>query len=102
LPAGYLTPQVRVEVRSYDGVLLRELAEGLNARGIACPAAGVRVPAGYVNGSGVRSNGVTYGFGVSRKKSLRMLFENLDPYVQHPRRRRDMMRAWSVVALPAS
>jgi hypothetical protein len=70
LPRGYFTPQVRLEVRSYDNVLLDELAKGLNARGITCPAANVRVRAGYVNRAGIRSNGVLWGFGVSRKRSL--------------------------------
>jgi predicted DNA-binding protein YlxM (UPF0122 family) len=99
---GYYTPQVRVEVRSYDNVLLDQLANGLNARGIACPPAGIRVGAGYVNRAGVRSNGVLWGFGVSRKGSLNLLFEKIDPYLRHPRRRRDMIRAWKVIASTAS
>jgi hypothetical protein len=102
LPRGYKTPQARVEVRTYDGVLLTELADELNVRGIACPSAAVRVDAGYVNGRGVRSNGVQWGLAVCSKRSLRILFEKIEPYVRHGKRRRDMMRAWQASLLPAS
>jgi len=102
LPRGYSTPQVRVEVRSYDRILLSQIGQGLNVRGGACQPAAVRVEAGYVNKNGVRSNGVLWGLGVHSKKSLRILFEKIDPYLRHPRRRRDMMRAWNVIRLPAS
>jgi transposase-like protein len=61
----------------------------------------LRVTAGYVNRAGVRSNGVLWGFGLSRKGSLQLLFEKIDPYLRHPRRRRDMMRAWKVIASTA-
>jgi hypothetical protein len=88
-----MTPQVRVEVRSYDSVLLGQLATGLNARGIVCPAARLRVRAGYTNGYGVRSNRDLWGLGISRKDSLLQLFTKLDPYLRHPRRRRDMLTA---------
>ena len=97
LPPGYQTLQVRVEVRSYDATLLDQLGTGLNQRGIVCPPAKIRVAAGYVNGYGVRSNGILWGLGLSRKDSLRMLFERIDPYLRHPRRRRDMLAAWSVI-----
>jgi transposase-like protein len=102
LPPGYRTPQARVEVRTYDGVLLGELADGLNVRGIACPPAKIRVEAGYVNGSGVRSNGVQWGLAVCSKNSLRILFEQIEPHLRHGKRRRDMMRAWKACELPAS
>jgi hypothetical protein len=59
--------------------------------------AAVRVDAGYVNGAGVNSNGVLWGFGVSRKDSLRALFTRINPYLRHPRRRRDMIAAWSTL-----
>jgi hypothetical protein len=93
LPRGYRTPQVRIEVRSYDYVLLNRLASGLNARGIICPPARLRVKAGYVNKYGVRSNRPLWGLGVCRHASLRALFERIEPYLRHPRRRRDMLRA---------
>jgi hypothetical protein len=102
LPRGYKTPQARLEVRTYDGNLLSELAEELNARGIACPTAQVRVQAGYVNGRGVRSNGVQWGLAVCTKNSLRILFERVDPYLRHRKRRLDMTRAWQTAVLPES
>jgi hypothetical protein len=97
LPPGYRTLQVRLEIRSYDAQLLDQLSSGLNQRGIACPVAKVRVAAGYVNRYGVRSNGTLWGLGVSRKDSLRTLFEQIDPYLRHPRRRQDMLTAWNVL-----
>jgi transposase-like protein len=97
LPPGYRTLQVRIEVRSYDGVLLSQLAEGLNVRGIAYPPAEIRVDAGYVNRSGIRSNGVQWGLGIYRKQSLTLLFEQIDAHLRHGRRRRDMMRAWNTI-----
>jgi hypothetical protein len=99
LPRGYKTPQARIEVRTYEGNLLSQLAEELNARGISCPPARVRVPAGYVNGRGIRSNGVQWGLAVCTKDSLRILFENLDPHLRHRKRRIDMIRAWQTAVL---
>jgi ribosomal protein L31E len=66
-------PQARLEVRTYDVNLLRQLSDGLNARGIECPPVRLRVTAGYVNGSGVRSNRDLWGLGIHRKQSLRRL-----------------------------
>src|SRR5947209_1581330 len=97
LPPGYMTPQVRVEIRSYDSVLLGQLATGLNTRGIVCPPARLRVRAGYTNRDGVRSNGDLWGLGICRKDSLQRLFTKLDPYLRHPRRRRDMLAAIAAV-----
>ena len=97
LPPGYLTPQVRVEIRSYDLVLLGQLADGLNARGIACPPARLRVLAGYTNKYGVRSNRDLWGLGIHRLDSLDRLFAKIDPYLRHARRRRDMMTAITAI-----
>lgn len=96
LPSGYRTPQVRVEVRSYEARVLLQLAEGLNARGILCPAAGVRVPAGYINSYGVRSNAALWGLGVPRKAALLRLFQHIEPHLRHNGRRRDLIKAWGV------
>jgi hypothetical protein len=78
-------------------VLLGQLADGLNRRGIACPPARLRVYGGYVNGAGVVSNHDLWGLGVHRSESLRILFERIGPYLRHGRRRRDMLRAWDVI-----
>jgi len=94
---GYRALQVDVEIRSYDRVLLTSLGEGLNVRGIFCVPASIRVKAGYVNREGVRSNGDLWGLGIHRRDALRRLFELLDPYLRHGRRRRDMLRAWDVL-----
>src|SRR5206468_12550527 len=64
LPRGYKTLQVRIEVRSYEARLLTLAGEELNRRGIACPQAGIRVEAGYVNKRGIPTNGVTWGLGI--------------------------------------
>jgi len=93
LSRGCYTPQAKVEIRSYDGILLDELAEELNRRGVICPPADVRVEAGYVNGAGVRTNGVTWGLGIFKRRSVLRLFERIDRHLRHPRRRRDMQRA---------
>jgi hypothetical protein len=86
-------PQARLEVRTYDLNLLTQLSAGLNARGIECPPARLRVIAGYVNGSGVRSNRDLWGLGIHRKESLRRLFKAIEPHLRHPKRRIDMLRA---------
>jgi hypothetical protein len=100
LPRGYLTEQVRVEIRSYDRNVLTQLGLALNERGIVCPPAKARVRAGYTNKAGIRSNGELWGLGISRKDSLDRLFQHIDPHVRHARRRRDMERAWAVVTSP--
>jgi transposase-like protein len=86
-----------LEVRSYDATLLTQLGDGLNDRGVICAPARLRVRAGYTNGYGVRSNRNLWGLGVHRVEALRRLFEQIDPYVRHAKRRRDMVRAWNVV-----
>jgi hypothetical protein len=93
LPRDYMTPQVRIEIRSYEAHLLTQLAEGLNARGIVCPPAQLRVKAGYVNRYGVISRGDQWGVGVFRRDSLLRLFAAIQPFLRHPRRRRDMLTA---------
>jgi transposase-like protein len=95
--AHYQTPLACLEVRSYDATLLTRLGAGLNARGIGCAPARLRVRAGYTNGYGVRSNRDLWGLGVHRGESLRRLFEHIDPHLRHAKRRRDMIRAWNVV-----
>jgi hypothetical protein len=58
-----------------------------------CPPARLRVQAGYVNKYGVRSNRPLWGLGVCRQASLLAVFGATEPYLRHPRRRRDMLRA---------
>lgn len=83
-------PLACLEIRSYDSVLLAKLGDGLNARGILCAPACLRVRAGYTNRDGARSNGDLWGLGVHRRDSLRHLITRLNPYAQHGRRRRHM------------
>jgi transposase-like protein len=87
------SPLACLEIRSYDSVLLSQLRDGLCDRGVACPPARLRVPAGYTNRAGVRSNRDLWGLGVHRKESLRRLFTKIEPYLRHARRRRDMFTA---------
>jgi hypothetical protein len=86
-------PLARLEIRSYDLVLLTQLGNGLCERGIECPPARLRVLAGYTNRAGVRSNRDLWGLGIHRKESLRRLFVKIEPYLKHARRRRDMYTA---------
>jgi hypothetical protein len=73
------------------------LGDGLTARGVRCPPAPLRVRAGYVNGYGVVSNQDLWGLGVHRRDSLRLLITNIEPYVRHGRRRRDMLAVLAIV-----
>jgi hypothetical protein len=86
-----------LEIRSYDSVLLTQLGGGLNVRGIVCARARLRVRAGYTNGYGVRSNRDLWGLGVHRRDALQRLITRIEPYVQHPRRRRDMLQVFETV-----
>src|SRR5438270_3349044 len=92
LPLSFL------EIRSYDSVLLTQLGGGLNVRGIVCAPARLRVRAGYTNGYGVRSNRDLWGLGVHRRDALQHLITRIERYVQHPRRRRDMLHVFETVA----
>jgi hypothetical protein len=93
----YPKPLACLELRSYDRTLLTQLGQGLNARGIECPPARLRVRAGYVNSYGVRSNRDLWGLGVHRAKALLRLFEALQNHVRHAKRRSDMLRAWRAI-----
>jgi hypothetical protein len=84
-------PLACLEVRSYDSNLLTQLGDQLNSRGIQCPPARLRVRAGYTNRAGVRSNRDLWGLGVHRKEALRRLVTQIQPYLRHPRRCRDMI-----------
>jgi AcrR family transcriptional regulator len=95
---GYRMLQAQVEIRSYDADLLDDLSKGLNARGIRCPPAALRVRAGYVNRYGVRSNRPLWGLGINRRDSMVKVFERIEPYLRHGRRRRDMFRALEALA----
>jgi hypothetical protein len=96
--AGQPKPQGRLEIRSYDSVLLGQLGAGLNARDIVCPPARLRVRAGYTNKYGVRSNRDLWGLGVHRKDALSQLITRIQPYLRHERRRRDMVSVVKVVS----
>ena len=100
LPRGYQTPQVRVEIRSYEWRTLQQVPERLHAQGIDCPEPSVRVAAGYVNKYGVRSNQAVWGLGISRSDALLALFQRIGPYMRHGRRRRDMEGAIAALRLP--
>ena len=90
-------PRARLEIRSYDSVLLTQLGAGLNARGIVCAPARLRVRAGYTNGYGVRSNRDLWGLGVQRTDALHELICKIEPHIKHPRRRRDMLTVFETV-----
>ena len=93
-------PRARLEVRSYDAVLLTQLGDGLNARGIRCTPARLRVRAGYTNRYGVRSNRDLWGLGVHRRDALQRLITLIEPHVRHPRRRRDMLAVLATSSKP--
>ncbi|MBV9546987.1 MAG: hypothetical protein JOY61_21675 [Chloroflexi bacterium] len=99
LPKRYRTWQPQLEIRSYDAVLLEQLSAGLNDRGIPCIHAHVCVAAGYTNSRGVKSNCALWRIGLSARASLRSLFENIDPYVRHALRRRQMLDAWRILSV---
>ena len=90
-------PLCCLEIRSYDSVLLTQLGTGLNARGIVCAPARLRVRAGYTNGYGVRSNQDLWGLGVHRRDALQRRMAMIEPHVKHPRRRRDMLKVLETV-----
>jgi hypothetical protein len=93
-------PRARLEVRSYDSVLLAQLGNGLNARGIICTPARLRVRAGYTNRYGVRSNRDLWGLGVHRRDALQRLITLIEPHLKHPRRRRDMLAVLATNSSP--
>lgn len=88
-----LPAAARLEVRSYDVVLLSQLRLGLCQRNIQCPPVRRRVKAGYTNRAGVRSNRDLWGLGVHRRESLRQLCASIEPHLRHARRRHDMIAA---------
>jgi len=88
-------PQARLQIISCDIGILNDLQAGLVAQGVHCPPVRLHLRKGMPTGKRrycIRHN--SYRLSVNSKAALNRLFEQIEPYLKHNKRRADMMAAW--------
>jgi len=87
------TPTAGFEVSSYDKGILRQAWSKLNEVGIKCPKPSIKTPKGYVSKSGIINRGDSWRLNVNKKAALFSLLNSIEPYLKHPKRKRDLQKA---------
>lgn len=86
--------QARFLLTSYDKIILHQIREKLISVGIKCGRLGIVSPKGYkTEKKPLPYNENYYGFGIFSKNSLLCLFDNIQNYIKHPKRFRDLKKA---------
>ena len=86
-----------IEVGTYDKNILFQIWTKLNQLNIECPKPLLNKPAEYQGKNGLKTGKDCWRLSVSKKKSLISVFNNLNPYLRHGKRRDDMEVAWKNV-----
>ena len=86
--------QAQFSLASYDKIILRQIREKLVFIGIKCGRLRIDSPKGYkTKKKPLPYNEDYYGFGIFSKSSLLRLFNNIQNYIRHPKRFRDLEKA---------
>jgi hypothetical protein len=93
------THAAEVTIRSYDVNILRTCWAALKRLGITCPPVHLIKSAGERDATGPIYHKDYWCLGIYRKQSLSSLFAIIDPYLKHPKRRQDMLKAWENVRM---
>lgn len=86
-----------LEIQTYDKNILKQMWHKFNQLGIKCPKPLINKRAGYTQKNGTRNNKDAWRLGVSKKQSLSVLFNRINPYIKHDKREKDLYRAWKDV-----
>lgn len=78
---------------NYKRTLLGQIRAFLIASGISCPRLTLGCKKGWVDKNGYVRRGDYWVLRLTRKKDLLQLFENMGPYLKHPRKLQGMERA---------
>jgi len=78
---------------SCDKNILHQVHGALLELGVECPSPRIHYPKGYTNKYGIRYSDDYWELKISAKRALLRLFDLLEPYLKHAKRRQDMMKA---------
>lgn len=78
---------------SYDKNILYQIHGALLELGVESPPPRIHCPKGYTNKYGIRYSKDYWEIKIGAKRALLRLFDLLEPYLKHAKRRQDMMKA---------
>jgi TyrR family helix-turn-helix protein len=78
---------------SCDKNILHQIHSALLELGVECPSPRIHYPKGYTNKYGIRYSKDYWELKTGAKRALLRLFDLLEPYLKHAKRRQDMMKA---------
>ena len=73
--------------------ILKQTWSKLDEIGIKCPKPKIKTPKGYVSKNGIINRGDKWRLGVYRKTALFSLLNSIEPYIKHPKRKRNLQKA---------
>lgn len=80
-------------VQSYDRQILVTCAQQLQMLGVSCrPPRMVARPGAWMNSKGYSNRKTVWRFQIAQQKALLQLIHLLQPYLQHAKRRKDMLK----------
>jgi len=88
------TNAAEMVIRSYDVNILRTCWATLQGLDVICPPVYLVKQKGSRDADGPLYHKDYWGLGIYRRDSLCRLFSLIAPYLKHPKRRRDMLKAW--------
>jgi len=90
------TPYVILEIQSYDKNILKQIWEKLNSLAIFSPKPKINKPKGYISKSlysiGYTNSKNLWRLAVNRKDALLMLFNKIEPFIKHLKRKEKLSR----------
>jgi len=87
------TPTAGLEISSYDKGILCQSWSKLNEIGIKCPKPSIKTLKGYISKNGIINRGDAWRLSVNRKTALFSLLNSIEPYIRHPKRKKDLLKA---------
>jgi predicted DNA-binding protein YlxM (UPF0122 family) len=87
------TPTAGLEISSCDKNILKQIWLKLNEFGIKCQKPRIKTPKGHISKNGIINREDFWRLSVNRKKALFFLFNSIEPYIKHGKRKKDLLKA---------
>lgn len=86
-------PYSGFEVQSYDKNILLQSWQKLNELGIQCRKPKINKLKGYISKNGLVNRKDLWRLGIYNKKDLYLLLTQIEPYIKHRKRKKDLIKA---------
>jgi len=90
---GSKTPTAGIEIQSYDKGILQGVWKKLTQLNILCPKPKINKYKGYVSKNGLINRRDLWRLSINRKRDLFLLFNSIEPYIKHGKRKIDFKKA---------